>query len=119
MASSCAPSRPHSWVACPSRANKMASAVPQEPAPMTVIGSARRVIQPLIHRGGRRSLLRLREQRVEIDQRQEEIGESTLDDEVGDHFARVRKQQARAEAADQALSILNRVAGDGKQLGLL
>src|SRR5579863_7285210 len=104
MSSSCALSRPQSCVECPSRASKMASAVPQEPAPMTVIGSVRRVCILLIHQVRLlRGLLRLAEQSVEIHQRQEEIGEAAFDDQIGNHFARIGKQHAGTETTDQAL----------------
>src|SRR5271157_2016559 len=105
MAASCAASRPHSWIGCPSRASRMASAVPQLPAPITVIGSARRVCirGSLVNQTRLRRSRRLGQQGVEIDQRQDKIWKAALDDQVGNDFARKWKQHAGTEAADQAL----------------
>src|ERR1700688_2370745 len=108
----------------------MASAVPQEPAPMTVIGSVRRycigdsylatgsglVDQTLLLL---RHLRRLRKQGVEVDQGEEKIREAALHDQIRNHLARVRKQDARAKAADQTLQILHRRAGDREHTRLL
>src|SRR6202021_2060283 len=101
----------------------MASAVPQEPAPMTVIGSVRRYCigdSYLATRCGLveqtllllRHFRRLRKQGVEVDQGEEKIREATLHDQVRNHFAGVRKQDGGAKAADQAFQVLPRRPGD-------
>src|ERR1700677_996231 len=106
----------------------MASAVPQEPAPITVIGakSGLCMVETVPPRGPRlvdeprlRLLRRLREQRVEIHQREQEVRESALGDQIRDDFAGIGKQNARTEASDQSLHVLRRSAADRENTGLL
>src|SRR6516162_1446736 len=123
MASTRARSRPQSRVSRSLRANWMASAVPQEPAPSTAIAALRggswvtggepaaevgRAACPSVLRDRRRLLLlgeRARVQGFEVHRRQQELRETSLGDQLRDGRAGIGEQHPGADAADRALRI--------------
>src|SRR5690349_5312779 len=119
MASTCAASRAHSTVAWPARANWMASAVPQEPAPRT----AMRLVA-LIRRRGCAAVApgslahRLRVERVEVDRLEQQLRKPALADDVGDRLAGERIERVRAEAAYDHRALFCRVALEHEHAGL-
>src|SRR5688572_28865472 len=99
--------RPQRTVGPPPRANWIASAVPQEPAPSTTIGRIRarsvRLFGCRLAGLARRLFLqRALEQRIEVDVRQQERREAALDHDVRDGLADVGKQDVRRERAEDA-----------------
>src|SRR5215469_12464650 len=123
MAASRAGLRPQSLTGRPLRANWMASAVPQDPAPSTATGTpADRPLMsaspatPAFARAsvgdGRLSLVG-GVQRVEIHRRQQELREAALAHQLRDRRTRVGEEHARADGADGALEIgLGEIADD-------
>src|SRR6267154_4772509 len=104
----------------PARANWIASAVPQEPAPSTAMRLVG-LMSPAA--AGRRSgcskgvarcafLHGLLVQRVEVDRLQQQLREAAAGDQIGDRFACERVQRGRTEAAEQHGLLFRRIALD-------
>src|SRR3954467_4596131 len=103
----------------PARANCMASAVPQEPAPSTAMRSAlmslpgaRRGALVLTVAAGRALANGLGVEAVEVDGLKQQLREAAAADHVRDRFAGERVDCVRAERADQHRLFVRVVAVD-------
>src|SRR5262249_7949801 len=127
MAASRSRLRPQSRTGRPLRANWIASAVPQDPAPSTATGTP--ADRPLMSASpATPALLSARTsvgdgrlplvggvQGVEIDRWQQELWKSALAHEMRDCRTRVGKEHARADGADGALEIVFREIADDEE----
>ena len=116
ICASCCASRPHRRVGLPARANWMASAVPQEPAPSTAIGvcaacSCTRPAQPEVRcvawsSSATDCACAPRYSASKFTGGSSSCGKPPCDHQLRHHRARVREQHARADAGDGALGVL-------------